>query len=165
LFSITYNPPTNNVSIKVHNGTTFKVLTNKALTSRYGANDAKSTNDIVQNRDNSPLLYSQDVPFTSGVLALLSIRNLYLSSPNLSSFTTYGGSGESNIIKKVPVSSDYGYLIIDNSTSTHDWLDASGLTLNMLEFQLRDMKGNIVPLHESHASFSIVFSKLKLEDN
>jgi 6-phosphofructokinase len=76
-----------------------------------------------------------------------------------------GARGEMNIIKKIPVSSDFGYLIIDSFTSTHDWLDASSLTLNSLEFVLKDVKGNVIPLHGSHVSFSIVFSKLHLEDN
>jgi hypothetical protein len=100
----------------------------------------------------------------SGFLSLLGIRNLYLTSPNLSKFTTFGLNGESNIIKKVPVSSDFGYLIVETFASDNDWLDCSGLTINCLEFQLRDVKGNIVPLHEANVSFSVVFSKLNLED-
>ena len=96
---------------------------------------------------------------------MLAFRNIYLASPNLSSFTTMGARGESNIIKKIPITSDFGYLIADSFTSTHDWLDCSGLTLNSIEFILRDVKGNTVPLHGTHVSFSIVFSKLQLEDN
>ena len=49
--------------------------------------------------------------------------------------------------------------IIENFTSTHDWLDCGNLTLSCLEFVLRDSYGNIVPLHGSSVSFSIVFSK------
>ena len=99
------------------------------------------------------------------ISSILSIRNIYRHSPNLSSYTTYGGKGESNIIKKIPVSSDFGYLIIDNYTSTHDWLDCSNLILSCMEFVLRDSYGNIVPLHGSNVSISIVFSKQNLEDN
>ena len=62
------------------------------------------------------------------------------------------------------MSSDFGYLIIDNFTSTHDWLDCSNLILSCMEFVLRDSYGNIVPLHGSNVSFSIVFSKQNLED-
>ena len=90
---------------------------------------------------------------------------MYLHSPNLSSYTTYGGKGEANIIKKIPISSDFGYLIIENFTSTHDWLDCSNLSVSCMEFQLRDSYNNIVPLHGSNVAFSIVFSKLNLEDN
>ena len=74
-----------------------------------------------------------------------------------------GARGEANIIKKIPVSSGFGCLIIDSYTSNHDWLDCSNLTLNNLEFVLKDVKGNVIPLHGSHVSFSIVFSKTELE--
>jgi hypothetical protein len=164
-FTVTFNTQLNNIKIAVNNGTTFQVLTNKDLKSRFGTTDAKSTDDILQNFDYSSPTYNQDNPFVSGFLDLLSIRNLYLSSPNLSSFSTYEANGEANIIKKVPVSSDFGYLIIESFTSTHDWLDCGGLTLNCIEFQLRDVKGNFVPLHDSNVSFSIVFSSVNLEDN
>ena len=164
-FSVTFSPHQNNISIAVNNGAQFRVYTNKDLKIRFGTTDAKSSNDILQNHDYKSPVYHQDNTFVSGFLDLLSIRNLYLRSTNLSSFTTYGGNGESNIIKKVPVSSDFGYLIIESFTSTHDWLDCGGLTLNCLEFQLRDVKGNLVPLHDSNVSFSIVFSKQNLEDH
>ena len=164
-FTVTFNSAQNNIKIAVNNGTTFQVLTNIDLKSRFGSTDAKSTNDILQNFDYSSPTYNQDTPFVSCFLDLLSIRNLYLSSPNLSSFSTYGANGEANIIKKVPVSSDFGYLIIESFTSTHDWLDCGGLTLNCIKFQLRDVKGNFVPLHDSNVSFSIVFSKVNLEDS
>ena len=58
-FSVTYNQPTNNITIKVNNGTTFKVLTNKDLAPIFGTYDPKSTNDILQN-------YSYNSPLQSG---------------------------------------------------------------------------------------------------
>ena len=149
----------------MNNGTEFRVYTNKDLKSRFGTADPKSTNDILQNHDSNSPVYHQDKTFVSGFLNLLAIRNLYLTSPNLSSYTTLGSKGEANIIKKVPVSSEFGHLVIETFTSTHDWLDCGGLTLNCFEFQLRDVKGNLVPLHDSNVSFSIVFSKQNLEDH
>ena len=95
------------------------------------------------------------------MLDLLAIRNIYISSPNLGSFSTMGARGESNIVKKVPVSSDFGYLIIDSFTSPQDFLDCSKMTLSTIEFNLRDVKGKFVPLHGGHVSFSIVFSTVK----
>ena len=163
-FVVIFDSGKNNISIGCVNNTTFKVLTNADLQSTFGTADPKSTNDVLQNLSYPSPVYSTSKPFVSGFLNLLCIRNLYLHSPNLSSFSTYGGNGESNIIKKVPVTSDFGYLIVDNFTSTHDWLDCGGLTINNLEFQLRDVKGNLVPLHDSNVSFSIVFSKVNLED-
>ena len=163
-FTVTFDSTRNNITIGVVNSTTFKVLTSTDLTKIFGNVDPKSTNDVLQNVSYPSPVYSNSNPFVSGFLNLLCIRNLYLHSPNLSSFTTYGGNGESNIIKKIPVTSDFGYIIVDNFTSTHDWLDCSGMTINNVEFQLRDVRGNLVPLHDSNVSFSIVFSKMDLED-
>ena len=60
-------------------------------------------------------------PFVSGMLDLLTVRNIYISSPNLGSFSTMGARGESNIIKKGPCTSVFGFLIIDTFTSPHDF--------------------------------------------
>ena len=90
---------------------------------------------------------------------MLNIRDIYLHSANLSDFSTYGGKGESNIIKKIPVTSDFGYLIIENFTSNHDWLSCASLSIGCLEFQLRDSNGKLIPLHGSNVSFAIVFAK------
>ena len=53
--------------------------------------------------------------------------------------------------------------MVDSFTSNHDWLDCSNTVLSNLEFQLKDVKGNLIPLHGSHVSFSIVFSKVNSE--
>lgn len=158
-FTVVFDSTKNNITIAVVNSTTFKMLTDSDLNNVRG-----STNDVLQNYSYPSPVYSSSKPFVSGFLNLVGIRNLYLTCSNLSSFATYGGNGESNIIKKVPVTSDFGYLIVDSLTSTHDWLDCGGVTINCLEFQLKDIKGNLVPLHESNVSFSIVFSKIDLDD-
>ena len=101
--------------------------------------------------------------FSFRVLNFQGINNLYLSSPNLGTFTTIGTRGEATIIKKVPVSSDFGYMIIDRSVSVHDYLECGKCTLKTIEFHLRDSKGRYVPMHGSNISFSIVFA-IKAED-
>jgi hypothetical protein len=163
VFTVSYNTSQNNIVITALGTTTFKMLTDSEALATFGITN--TINNILQNSSGTSATYSSTRPYVSGFLELISIKNIYIHSPNLSSFTTYGGKGESNIIKKVPVSSDYGYMIIDNYTSTHDWMDCSNLTISCLEFQLRDSYGNLVPLHGSNVSFSIVFSQITLEDN
>ena len=68
-----------------------------------------------------------------------------------------------NVIKKIPVSADWGYMIIDRVVSQHDYLECGAQNLRTLEFNLRDAKGNHIPLHGENISFSIVFST-QLED-
>ena len=45
--------------------------------------------------------------------------------PNLGHFSSIGVRGESSIIKKIPVSSGFGYLIIDSVVAPHDKMDES----------------------------------------
>ena len=61
--------------------------------------------------------------FESGIVDLRRIHNVYIAYANLSSLKTLGPRGESNIIKKVPVTSEYGFTIIDNIVFSHDWVD------------------------------------------
>jgi hypothetical protein len=120
-------------------------------------------NDILRNYEIETQPYSQSTPFRSGFLNFQGINNMYLSSPNLGTFTTIGTREEATIIKKIPVSSDFGYMIIDRSVSVHNYLECGKCTLKTLEFHLRDSKGRYVPMHGSNISFSIVFAT-KAED-
>ena len=54
-------------------------------------------------------------------------------------------------------------MIIDRSVSQHDYLECGKTTLRTLEFELRDVKGRFIPLHNANISFSLVFS-IKSED-
>jgi hypothetical protein len=163
VFTVRYNNSKNNITISVVGSTTFKMLTDDEAEVLFSTRN--TINNILQNTTGKSDTYSSSKSYTSGFIELLNIRNIYLHSPNLSSFTTYGGKGESNIIKKIPVSSDFGYLIIENFTSNHDWLSCASLSLSCLEVQLRDANGKLVPLHNSNVSFAIVFSKISEEDN
>ena len=171
-FTVTYDSNNHCITIGLTTvNAKFQILADDALTAHASVlplinvnpNSPNSWNDIIGNSTASSTLYSVGNPYTSGMLDLLSIRNIFISSPNLGSFSTMGARGESNIIKKVPVSSDFGYLIVDSFTSPHDFLDCSKLTLGTIEFSLRDVKGNYIPLHGGHVSFSIVFSAVNTD--
>jgi len=174
IFTVVFNINQNNITISCTNPNTFYIYTDTDLATKinnswtgtsYTSTSPFSCNDILNSEYKKSPQFDSSNPYTSGSLQMLAFRNIYLTSPNLSSFSTIGARGENNIIKKVPITSDFGYLIVDSFTSDHDWLDCSGITLNNVEFVLKDVKGNDVPLHGSHVSFSIVFSRLSLEDN
>jgi hypothetical protein len=160
VFTVRYNNSKNNITISVVGATTFKMLTDDEAEVLFGTRN--TLNNILQNTTGKSDTYSSSKSYTSGFIELLNIRNIYLHSSNLSTYTTYAGKGTSNVISKIPVSSDFGYLIISNSASDHDWLSCANLSLGMLEFQLRDSNGKLVPLHGSNVSFSIVFA---IEEN
>ena len=87
------------------------------------------------------------------------IRNVYMRSPNISTFNTIGCNGESSIIKKVPVSSNSGDMIFSNVTSENDFLDCSRATWKTLEFHLIDVNANYINLHGSNVSFSLILDR------
>lgn len=100
----------------------------------------------------------------TGFINLRSIHNIYVTSPNLGSFDTLGPRGEQNIVKKIPVSADWGYVIFDSVVSEHDYIDVSKGYFKTIELVLRDARGNVIDLNKSHWSVSIVFSMMKDKD-
>ena len=152
------------IAITITSNESFKILTDYELTTSlngyfsatYDRLNPASLNDVIKNFDTKT--YKSSDPFESGFIDLQSINNIYISSPNLGSFTTLGSRGEQNIIKKVPVSSDFGYMIIDRVTASNDYLECSKCTLRTVEFHLKDSHGRYIPLHNANVSFSIIFS-------
>ena len=110
-------------------------------------------NDIITNK-----IINSGTSFVSGMLNLNGFRAVYISSSTLSNYNTLGPKGENNIFKKIPVNADFGYICVDQHVSDHDFLPVERMTLNTVDFQVRDVKGNLVPFHGSPISFTIVFS-------
>ena len=94
--------------------------------------------------------------YESGFLDLLNIHNIYMHCPNLGHFNSIGVRGENTIIKKVPVSSSFGYLIIDSVVSPHDEIDVSRQTVKTIHFILKDVSGDVINLHGANCSFSLI---------
>ena len=92
-------------------------------------------------------------------LNLQPVRNIYMRSPNISSFSTIGCNGESSIIKKIPVSSNNGDMIFNNITSANDFLECSRATWKTLEFHLVDVNSKYINLHGANVSFSLILDK------
>ena len=63
--------------------------------------------------------------YNTGIVNLMRYRNLYLTCPSLSNFSTLSPNGSSNVIKKIPVSAGYGEIIYNNTFSIHDYIDVS----------------------------------------
>jgi len=122
-----------------------------------------SINDVI--KVSGQTTYSQlGGTVETGFINLRSIHNIYITSPNLGAFDTLGPRGEQNIVKKVPVSSDWGYVIFDSVVSEHDYIDVSKGYFKTIELVLRDVRGNVIDLNKSHWSLSIVFSMMKDKD-
>ena len=102
------------------------------------------------------LSYMYDT-YESGFLDLFNIHSIYMHCTNLGHFNSIGVRGESAIINKVPVSSSFGYLIIDSVVSPHGKKDVSRQTVKTIRITLKYVSGNVINLHWANCSFSVVF--------
>jgi hypothetical protein len=162
--SCTFDPQTQKISLSFTNQK-VRLFTDSELKAggiswvgtAYNGNDLSSANELLNNTTTSTL--SALGVAASFYLTLQPVRNIYMRSPNLSTFTTIGCNGESSIIKKIPVNANYGDMIFNNITSANDFLDCSRATWKTLEFHLLDVNSNYINLHGSNVSFSIVLDK------
>jgi hypothetical protein len=131
IFNVTFNARKNTIAIStLYNELKFKILTtndvkfqlnNSWLGYPYDPNNAHDMNDILRNTEGSSSFYDSNIPHVSGVLDLQLVRNIYMHSPNLGNFNTIGPLGESSIIKKVPVTSNYNEMIFDAVMTGNDF--------------------------------------------
>ena len=127
----------------------------------YNTSQPNDINDIIGNAEGSSSFFSQASPFSTGYIDLQPIKNIYMYSPNLGTFKTYGPMGEVTIVKKIPVNAGDNMMIFDNVSSSSDYLDCSRQTLKTIQFELKDVHGTLIPLHGAHVSFSLVFDKYR----
>jgi hypothetical protein len=169
LLVVNYDARRNNIIITTaFNDQEFKILTDNDLLTKldeifllaYDVNNPQTINEILRNAEGNSIYYNSTNPYVSGSLDLQPIRNIYMHSPNLTSFKTVGPLGENTIIKKIPVTSDYNTVIFDQVMTSNDYIDCSRQTWRRLEFQLKDSKGSTINLHGSHMSFSIIMSRM-----
>ena len=84
-------------------------------------------------------------------------------SPSLGTFDTLNVTGEMNVIKAIPVNCNYNDMIVDQVVLAYDYVDVSNQTLRRLEFQLKDIYGNVIDLQGDHWSCSLLFAKIQGE--
>jgi len=127
----------------------------------YTYNNIYSINDLIQNTKKITPGYNRWTSYWSEFINFNGIRNLYLCSPNLCSLSVLGPNGSpANIVKKIPVTSDYGFNIFAGGSIAHDYIECSKQTWKTLEFQLQDVFGNNIDLNNNPISFSIILSTI-----
>ena len=127
----------------------------------YTYNNIYSINDLIHNTKKITPGYNRGTSYWSEFINFNGIRNLYLCSPNLCSLSVLGPNGSpANIVKKIPVTSDYGFNIFAGGSIAHDYIECSKQTWKTLEFQLQDVFGNNIDLNNNPISFSIILSTI-----
>ena len=163
-----YSASTQKITIvTTYSDMTFKILTaddNKTKLDGTWVGDAYNQDDPSDiNSEMLKLVSGNDGyqtftnPFVSGYVNLQPIRNIYLHSSNIGAYNTIGLYGCRTIIKKIPITSDFNYMVVDNSVSGNDFMDCSRVTMKQLEFRLLNEDGTLIPLHGANCNFSWVF--------
>ena len=161
VFTVTYDPRKLKITITAEPQSEVKLFTDDELKGvndwqgpAYSSSNLMSANEILGNYTIQTLTSQA---FESGIVDLRRIHNVYISSPNLSTFKTLGPRGECNIIKKVPITTEYGFTVVDNIVVSHDWIDVSKQLLKTLEFRLSDAYGTTIDLRGMPISFYLIF--------
>ena len=182
-FTCSYNNMRGNLTITAGTDQLFKVLSNHQVSSIdptlpdpwmgwkdnndnvivLNTNNLNSINEVLRLNNFSSWgpMDSLDNEFTSGFLDLLNVHNIYIHSPSLGHYNCIGVRGENSIVKKVPVSSSFGYLILDSVVAPHDKIDVSRQLIKTLHFTLKNVHGDVIDLHSANVPFSLIFQTIE----
>jgi hypothetical protein len=172
LFNVFYGSKNNQITIAIqYPGYHFYILTPSDLKTGFNNNFSitydkslpNDLNEVLSNLEGTNIPYDYNSSFKSGFLNFQPINNIYLHSTNLGNFNSISCDGSQTVIKKIPVTADYGIMIHDQTVLFNDYNDCSYQNLRMLEFQLKTGRGDIIPLHGVNVNFSIVFTKASMD--
>jgi hypothetical protein len=124
----------------------------------YDKKNPKSCNDVLNNV--LPNICNNNFPYVSGFVSTINYNSLYLRS-NVNSLDNIGPDGNScDIIKKIPTTASYGALMTNYDLNVNDYTHIKNRNaITMLEFRLTDAYGNVIDLHGSHVSFTLIFEE------
>ena len=169
LFNVTYNVKNNNLTIAMpYSGYSFKILTpndlstglNNTFISLYDKSNTNDINEVLSNLEGNSGTYYYNNPYISGFLNMQPINNIYMHSGSIGNYNSLLiGNGSQTVIKKIPVTQDYGLVIHDQCVLFNDFNDCSHQSLKTLEFQLKTGNGKVIPLHGCNVNFSIIFTR------
>ena len=119
-------------------------------------NNLMSMNEIL--RHSEPI--SPESTFETNFIDLFNVHNVCTHCPDLGHYITIGVRGENSIIKKIPVSSSFWYLIIDSVVAPHDKIDVSRQSFKTMHSTLKNVYGNVNNLHGAHVSLPLIFQTI-----
>ena len=167
-YTCTYNDVQQRITITQSNGGGFVVYDdqtlktlgrkNPAVDGLYGTLPVIPNPQSLQQALGIPTAGAPDVTFQSGVITLARVTEAYLRSPDLSNMNTMDSNGRLDVLKRIPISSDFGTLVVgSDNIETSDLMDVSNRTLRTLTFVLTDSHGNQLDLHNHDISFTLNF--------
>ena len=128
----------------------------------YDVIHIKSINSVLRINGLARLqrVISNAAPFVTGVVDLLPLHSLYITSTKLSNYSSLSVNGSRSTLKKLLVTTGFGQVNTYDYVFPEEAVDVSGLSLKLLDFQIRDSFGNYVDLNGAHVTFSLLFVRM-----
>ena len=168
-FTVTANANAGTLTIGVGGAVYFTIFNDADLLTRvngqwfgefYSPQNPMSINAILRINGRALEVYNANKFYTTGFIDLQPLHSLYLASNRLSTYSNLGPASQRNILKKILITTNFGEV----NTSTDAWHDdkvnVGGLSLKLLDFQLRDAYGNVIDLNGAHITFSLLFVRM-----
>ena len=150
--------------LSIYNGTTgssFTLMTTDELlalgvwgSANFGTNP-QDANDVLGVSNNKT--FSTGTLYLHDMVRTMPFQNLFLCSSDFGTMNqSQGPSGETNILRRIPVNQPWGSLLHSQHSGTEsDYVNVSGQLLTSISFSLRDTKNRVVDLKGHGISFSI----------
>jgi hypothetical protein len=121
----------------------------------YDRQNTKSTNELFQFPTRA-----FSTTHTSSFIDLRSIHTLFVHSPSFGNYSCLAPRGVRTAIAKVPCDVAYGAVLhYEHSSSQYDYIDVGSTTLKMLQFELKDARGDPVDRRGGHWSMTLVLAR------
>ena len=167
-YEIFYSVKTNKITIySNYADRKFAVLTDEQMKLTYAdyiwngsfnANNLQSVNEVLGNYQ--IVVYQYNNPYVSGFVNLQPIRNIYIHSSQLSNYNQVNlRTGDSTVVKKVPVTAPHAGIVVDSELNPLDYLDVSNRSFKQLDFWISNSLGNEINLNGVNVSLSLLFVK------
>jgi hypothetical protein len=105
---------------------------------------------------NSPTQDTASTSWTSGIINLARIHEVYIRSSTLANSSTLDSNGRYDTLRRVPITCAYGELqVTDSSFEASDLMNISGRTISSINIQLTDSAGSQIDMQDMDWSFAI----------
>ena len=159
-YTVSYSATTMKITIVQNGGQGLRVYTDEEL-KRVGMIGQPaiavpgSLNTILNHNAEFTGYFSS---WASGVVSFARITEIYIRSPELATgYSTLDSNGRSDVLRKVHVDQDFGFLMTTNgSFETSDLHDVSGRTIRSFSIQLTDSYGTSIEMPQDW-SFTLSF--------
>ena len=162
-YTVTGDVPTNALSItNLTAGSSFQIMDKQTLLAvgTWGGTnfiDPQEANDALGLQGNYTQTNAHPQTLTChNMVQTMPHQNLFICSNTFGNLNqSQGPSGETSILRRIPIDQPWGNMLHSQHSSQADYIDVSGQQLDTLSFQNRDTEHRIVDTKGHNVSFSI----------